>query len=358
MITRSQGRIRLPIVLLYLLAASVLSNLYFTKMGGHLCVHVDASIDQTISRPFVYRLLTPALLRAGLGLVSEDARERLATSETIGRIVQAYGWCSNDRAALMLSIYLFFFCTLATLFIWRSLLLCNEQRRSTGDPDINLVNFGPLLVLWLIPLMLFTKGAFVYDWPELLFASLLLLLYTREQWVAYYGVYVLALLNKETAILFCALPIVGFWLRREPRVLVAHLGAHIVLGAMVLFAIRFLFVGHPGSHAFNHIAENIAYFLNIDHYIKFDDSLAPGLAWPRTYNIVNILVLVALLRQGLRFVDRPFVLYLGIMFVALLPLYLFAGWEDEVRVFIPVLPMLFLALAYGSRHYLASTDGR
>jgi len=264
-------------------------------------------IDGTAARPFVHRLLLPSLARGLYVLLPGSLREAL------------------DRgfpgAQVGLALLLAFACFLAFALVLRRLLdVCYAAPEGAR-------RWGPAAGLLALPALFLPSSVHLYDPATLLLTALALLLIRERRRLAYYAVFMLACLNRETAILLTALFLL--WERRQlaPARLAWHGLIQVMLWAGVLVAIRALQAGNPGHAAQLLFPRNLRLLLEARAAIAFWGVLAVALAlvipgWRRAPRFLRQAALVTLIPVALAT--------------------LFTGLPTEMRDYLEAYPALFL----------------
>ncbi len=233
-----------------------------------------------IERPFVYRCLLPLL----------------ANGSIVGILILISLFCSGLTVAMM---YLY-------EKYW-SLSLRN---------DIAFITAYFLLVIFL------TRFSNYYDFPSAFFFLILFILIENKKYLLSVPVFILACLNRETAIIL--IPVL-FVMSRKISFAVLLTGIFFAIRIMVVYA----FGDASGQPAYNNLLSNI-------------------ILHSRSYLTTIVMVLVALEFILLVIANSPYLptnmlIYLGIVLPALLGVYMMFGVPTEVRVFSEVMPILFLA---------------
>ena len=83
--------------------------------------------------------------------------------------------------------------------------------------------------------------------PSLFFFALGLLLLLRRRWVAYYVVFALATLNRETSCFLTAGMLFLFWSRENNREIMKHWAAQFLIWMSLKAMLALAFLNNPGS---------------------------------------------------------------------------------------------------------------
>ena len=296
-------------------------------------------VHYTAERPFAYRVLTPWLINTVSGSLPETWAAGLGERAELLR--ERYGLRQGNDTAYFTGYLLLLASLLGTLVLWRALL--RHFRFPPAWRDL-----APPLLLLFYPVA-FAKGGFVYDFPELFLASAAFLLFLRRSWWLYYPTFAVAILNKESAALMAVWFLAAFTVDRRFGRLLAHAAASAAVGLPVLFAVRTHFADSPGRPMSLNLRHNLEYLSNLGSYFTGADVYATGLPVPQGLHLVNLvllLVLVALSRRS----APPLVWWVFVDTVlVILPLFVAFGFEDELRVFAPAFPALFLLAVFTLR---------
>jgi hypothetical protein len=281
------------------------------------------------SRPFVYRALVPTAVRLVSGLVPASAHAAATSAAQHTRLKHLVSAWDNLPPEYFLEFLI------ALAFMYGSLIGFLVALRRLAHalfelPD-SFARKIPLIALLLLPPM-FRYTSFIYDFPSLFLFTLGLVLMVRQRWRAYFGLLVIATINKETAVL---LPFVfGLYFLRRPELLKGRfwplLGAQIGLWLVIKLGINFVFRHNPGGVAEFHLG---------DHNLGLLRSYSVGTA-------VAWLVLAVLM--AVRWSETPRFLRTALWILpVLVGLTLFLGYLDELRDYYEAFPVIVLLVAHG-----------
>jgi len=302
------------------------------------------SIHSRCERPFVARVLLPWTVQAIIAVTPEPARHYLASAirglvshEPRLSYAADYGFEFGVTILLLLACLAGFACVLRVL-----------ARRFVSTPRW-LADIIPVCALLFLPVM-YTYMNYVYDLPTLLLFTLALaLIAARSRW--FYVVYILAVLNKETAIL---LSIPWFLENRKElasRSLVSGLALQFGVWLVVRAGITFLYRNTPGvMFEWWHWQRNLNVLARMVR-APFDGSFAmyAGRHWYKTIALVAIPALLLSLRSSPPFIRRAL-----LMAVPIFVLSLIGGFFDELRTYYEVYPVVVLILASGVATWVRS----
>ncbi|KMQ80422.1 hypothetical protein BPMI_04843 [Candidatus Burkholderia pumila] len=172
-------------------------------------------------------------------------------------------------------------------------------RRITADEIAS--TLAPIAIALIFPLV-FTEGAYFYDFPELMFLALAVWLATtgRVGWLIV--VTLLATLNKEPFLIFT------LTLNAAMKLRYAHNG-----GDVVQF----------------HLLGNLAFLANPFSYLHFEYNY--GVVMAKGYNVITIALVVTLLRLGWHRLPATVRQHVWIALVLNVPVFIMFGWKDDLR---------------------------
>jgi hypothetical protein len=331
---------------LYLIVAAVVLNTFMNQWGfrGHSPRYgFEALVAYDAHRPFAFRMLTPALINASTALVPGSLLDDLVQWD-LTRAKEDGPWLSAHRrfgwgGRPTPQHYV------AYLALWPVVfLLILAMRRLTRlercFPDA-FVDCAPALALLVLPLA-FSRGGYVYDFPELLLITAAVGLLVERRWVPYYACFTLACLNKETAILLVLYFIALLRAEMRGRTLLAHTGVHALLGLPILAWQRLAFANNPGAGAEFQLWDNLRFYLSPEPWIRTWDPYGPLLPFPGPFNILSLVLFggAVFLFWGEK--PRRWRFAFAVMIAALAPLFVLFGTLDEARNFSLVFPVAYL----------------
>lgn len=235
--------------LFFLLCAVGFTRILFSSTTQAPAASLERLTDMSAARPFQYRVLVPLLVR-GVMLLSPDSPLReLYFVMTIGFVLM--------------------------LLLAFSLYLGRYYPERIAIP-------GALLILYPMFWNYCLLGPFYYpsDIPAaMLFVFGLLAIDTRRT-AAYYAVFALACLNRETACFLTA----AFLLHEVPGRAWRRLGAHAVAQGLIWVGIKaallYAFRDHGGAVVYeHHLASNIRHILDLRTNGAVCTAFAFGLVW-------------------------------------------------------------------------------
>ncbi len=280
-------------------------------------------------RPFVTRVLLPWLTSGISALfpssVHEAAKALVASGGFIGSLLVEYKTPPNFALEAMVSLGLQLLSTQGFAFAFRGLF---RKVYKTPPPVPELITLVALIGL--TP-MLFL--GYIYDLPTLFLSTLGLYCIAAQRRKSYFCVLVLAILNKETAIVLAVPAILLFWDLPRPAFKKILYGTLAQLG--VFLAIRvpisLLYRDNPGGFFESHLA---------DHIEMFKDYPLIG--------VISILIAVGMILLVFhKWRQKPAVAVLGVIpGLLLLVLFVLGGITFEIRVFYEVYAAGFLCIIF------------
>jgi hypothetical protein len=205
----------------------------------------------TAARPYVKRALVGLMVRGAAALVPGRARDALAaTVERTPLLEDRLRWEPRYATwyALTFAIHLAALVLFAGAF---SRLLAR-----TFDPGPARAALGGAVGLALTPIH-FGYQNFLYDFPGLALFTLALALLAERRWRAFYVLWPIGLLNKETFVLL--IPVFALTQARTlaPRALLTHLAAQAASFAAIWGGLAWAFRANPGTALEWHLMRNL-----------------------------------------------------------------------------------------------------
>jgi hypothetical protein len=331
---------------LYVIVAAVVLNTFMNQWGFRARsprYGFKALITYSAHRPFAFRALAPAIINGVTALLPASRLEQLVEWDLTRPQAdhpslsahRRFGWGGRPMPEQYV----------AYLVLWAvAFLLLVATRRLTrlamDYPDA-FVDWAPVVALLVLPLS-FSRGGYLYDFPELLLVTTAIGLLLERRWLLYYACFTLACLNKETAILLVVYCLALHWKRLSRGRLLAHAGAHAMLGLPILAWQRFTFAANPGANAEFQLWDNLRFLLSPASWARFWDPYGPLLPFPGPFNVVSLVLFGAAVLLFWR--EKPH--RLRVAFVAmmsvLVPLLIVYGTLDEVRNLSLVFPVAYL----------------
>jgi hypothetical protein len=331
---------------LYLIVAAMVLNTFMNRWGFRARsprYGFRALVTHEAHRPFVFRVLTPAIVNAATVAIPPTLVDQLREWDLTRPREDHPSLSAHHRFAWgpnpLRQDYV------AYLGLWVIVFLLLEAMRwltrLQGRYPAAFVDCAPPLALLTLPLA-FSRGGYAYDFVELLLITVCVGALVKRRWVLYYACFVLACFNKETAILL-VIYVVALLLGRLPwRALLAHAGLHGLLGLPIVLWQRLAFANNPGSNAEFQLWENAEFLLSREPWLRFWDPYGPLLPFPGPFNLISLFVAGGVVLLYWREKPRDLRLAFVAMTTVLLPTFVLFGTFDEVRNFSLVFPIGYL----------------
>jgi hypothetical protein len=307
-------------------------------------------MDGTAYRPFVYRRLTPEIVRAAtdfaLPRLPPRAIDYLLKDSPLRRYRGEYGgivdesWNPRKAVAFHIAYWIIWLAMFGTLLVGAA--LCATVRRCTPLEAIVTAS----LCMCLLPLLFF-GGGYVYDAMEFFFWTSLLLLVLRDLLIPVPLLFALMLMNKESALLGLPALVVLIANRRGKRQALLWGAALGILGIGWLWFVRTRYAGQPGQPMEFWLGSNLAFWGNASSYFLVTQNFSPGLLATRGANVVLLLLLLIPLRAGWGRVPPQFRWATVLQGAILFPLFVANGYRDEIRNLALLFPFLLIIAIEG-----------
>lgn len=316
------------LIIFYIMAAWRLTFLFILDPG--LPVQKRTILSTTLQgnahKPFAYRMLIPTIVNGVTYITPEGLKE--ATLQFAERykwnsvyFEKKFGWEKDYLFENMVVTAIIFGLFLSTLFAFRSLIY------SFYRVPMFIVDLAPLANILLLP-MFFVITDYTYDPAVLFFSAFLLLLIQKRSHLWFLLIFILACVNKETAVLFSFI----FLLKEYGRMSDWHLTGWMVLFLTIAMAIKLTL--------FEIYKDNNGNFLSM-HLSHNWDTLIFNSSYPPYLHFATILWAFLLIFQWTRkpsFLRKAFL----VIFIPEFMLGVFFGWIEEIRIFLDAYPMMFL----------------
>ncbi len=204
-------------------------------------------------RPFVYRVLSPLLIRRVMTLIPEVGKQRLrhwAAQEKPRKLLRKWDLepeiiVEATAVCVVLGVSLLVFCY-SMGFLLNSVFI-------VSDGFVKIASLGVLLGL---P-PFFRYYSYIYDFPTLALFTLSLALMVRRWWLAYMLAFLLACLSKETAILLLLVYCLHFWERLPAFGFWGIALFQAAVFAAVKVGLTLYFADQPGGFVETHVLHNV-----------------------------------------------------------------------------------------------------
>jgi hypothetical protein len=283
-------------------------------------------MNGTAAKPFVDRTLLPTTVRltaTALPAGFKDVTQR-AIIRAIRRIlhdpeaVLTHKWNNEHVLEYALAMALTYLFLLGFMLVFRRLL--NALYLTPGWVR----DILPMIAVLVLPVFFHAGTHFVYDFPALFFFTLLLLLLWRKNWLFFYPVFILALLNKETALLISLVFAIHCFPRMARSVFFCHLLGQSGIFVLLKSALSVIHKNSPGALLEFYLREN--FFLSA----------------PYSYGVVSAMAMLVLLVFSNYSKKHIFLRNSIFIMIPLLPLHICFGLAAEIRVYYEAYPVLLL----------------
>lgn len=322
----------------YVLVASASFNGYYQKWAlndGKPRYSIEAMLDGSASRPFVYRQLLPDVAN----FIDEHIPDKV--DYALERAIFKDGELRTKIEAPLASdsdyiwryhavYYAAFFSLLVACFALRRLFL------SAGFSPFGSA-VAPAFVVGFLPIFQ-TGGGFFYDLPEVMFMALAAAIAWRGHWLLLIPLSVLATWNKE-AFLFFIITLYPLLRVRLSRV-TAGLAVVLSLGTSgaTYLLIRQRFSDNPGGAAEWHLFDALKFYTNPIELLKVEVNY--GVLGPKSYGVVALGLIGLIVLKGFSGLPTPLRQHLALALMVNLPLFIMLCYPGEMRN----LSMLYLSL--------------
>lgn len=286
-------------------------------------------LSGTAERPFVSRTLVPWLTRSIAGIFPESIHAAVSNTASASSFIKNWLTHINIPAHLALEGLVSLVIQLASLIGFAysiKALLARVYKAPAFFPYLATLT----ALLGLLPMLLF---GYIYDLPNLFLCTLALYLIGTHKLAGYLVVFVLAIINKETAILLIVPSVLLFWEIERPSLVKVCAGilAQIAVYLAVRMPINAMYQANPG----------VAFEINLDEhlYVLANHPVLWGVS------VLIGLGLIALIFWRWR--EKPALAMLGVLpGLPLIGLFIISGFPFEIRVFYEVYAAGFLSLIF------------
>lgn len=287
----------------------------------------SAMLDGTAHRPFVTRVLIPWLTTFTSMLFPFDVRNHIndwiGNNPVFSIILSLYHVSADQGFEAVASLFWQYLSLFGYYLAFKSLLLDTINLSEKKADTLTLLSTCGLL-----PLMLF---GYIYDLPQLFLCTQAFSAIAAKRKIMYFIVFILAVINKETAIVLIVPSILLFWNNSQPNLLKAARGVGLQL--LIFLSIRIPLIIHfrqnPGMFIEPHL---------ITHKEGIIDYPLYGIAVIALFFCLTVLFLY-------KWKQKPALVNLGLGSGAiLLVLFVFGGMPQEFRVFYEVIGVVLISI--------------
>jgi hypothetical protein len=344
---------RLCRLLLFFIAAAASFNGYYDKhhlmdsiaINGVQQFHARntfaSMLDGSAERPFVYRRLLPDLANWIDRQIPPRLHGQIYNARThSGDLLINRFWSAplaRDRQYFLRYRLVYF---LVFLFAWIAACAFFHLGKAAGFNRVE-SSLAAVSMLLIFPYFLEFAGYF-YDYPELAFFVLALVVALRGKTLLLIPLAALATWNKESFLFF--LPTLYPLMRRRAsrRGALSALLPPILVSLAINLAIHHQYRHNPGLSVEVHLAEQIRDLPNFFHLLPLSQTY--GIPLPRTENILWLLLMAATWAWGRPLLAPALRQHLLLALTINLPLFLVLGYPSEIRGMSMLCPALFLLL--------------
>jgi hypothetical protein len=317
-------------LLAYAWAAYLLTRMFadFSSWTAYPTMSLQAMLNGTAVRPFVSRALVPILIRwldAHTGDFFHYQVMLAATSRGFATEFYVHGY-TFEKAMLLGLTWAF--------YLGFALLMRRLVRRVYNTSETAAWAAGAA-ALMMVP-ALFTYYSHIYDPPTLFFsAALLLACEAANAWV-FAVAFLLASVNRETAVLYLPVWVGYVWLHKTDAKKISRVawasGYAVLLGA-AWYAIRYAI-----NLRYQHNRGGVLDFHLLDHNVRLFSVAPLAAAW----SLFIALVVGVFCAQSWSSKPRQLRWSLALVGVPLVAGSLLYGYVEELRVYFEIYPLLFL----------------
>lgn len=238
---------------------------FFSKWAfrdGSASMGIEAVLDGTAERPFVYRQLLPQIAKRTVLILPDKARDKLSDNLEKRKPMESIYSRAQVAKEYNVEYYLVFLFSYGCFFaaIWQLRILLGDLLHDKAA--------GTLTALLFALLMPFLEqvGGYYYDFPELLFMTLGAKYALRGNWLALTLVIPLAVVNKEAYFFFLPTlyPFAKAKLGKKQAVIFMLAG--VLLAGLTYLYIKSFYTGNPGGMVQFHLMNHIKEFAKISTY--------------------------------------------------------------------------------------------
>ena len=310
---------------------------------------IEAMLDGTAKKPFVYRQLLPGLANITDWMLSNSARQNIEaifvsgfTNSAIKELSPEATFAKAASAShlkyhfrYMILYYASFLSLFGSLFVFRRILL---DLRASQIASV----LAPASLILTLPYIQ-TVGGFFYDNAELLFLGLGFLAALRGWITALLIVTLLGTLNKETFLFFvpALYPLLSQHYPRRQALIVTVLAFGVAAFANI--AIKLIFWHNAGEAAEWHAIINLREYSSFWTYHRFEVTygiIGPMGVFPGTILLATLLVL-----RGWPYCSKVVRQHIAIAALLNLPLFFLFAKVGEMRNLSLLLPGLLAIVA-------------
>ena len=309
-------------------------------------------LNGTAHKPFVYRQLLPATANF-IGDNSPDKFINLVSDKYYHGTLKYYDSASKLIEApakykfkWFIVYWMGFAMLLGSLYLLRSIL------SNFGVGPVAAV-FAPCIFSLSMPIIQ-TVGGYTYDYGELFFMSLALYLTLKNRYITLLLVVALATFNKESFVFF--IPALYPFLPKTSSASKTHIfyALQLLISVCINLWVKAIYCDNAGKALEIWLSKNIQNYLNPFTYFRFESSY--GLLAPKGINLITILLIFILIRSAWKYLDPKVRIHCLIAFSINFPLFIVAGYTNEIRGLSFLYISLVFLIAYTIQHHEKKFD--
>lgn len=309
---------------------------------------IEKMIDETATRPFVYRQLIPQMARMVTANLPEGMREKRAEKLMNDEEFKAKHWnqiLSGDavvaRDIIKKLAFCFFFASVWVLFLLMTELLGSR-----------VAGMATALLFALLFPVLETNGGYYYDFGELFFFFLAVWFALRGQLIGLFLITPFATWNKEAFFFFLPTLFPFHWKRFGwKKALLLTVGTVFVSGLSYL-PVHLHYAGNPGNTADLHFGDHVRDLFHLKSYFYTETTY--GLRFGSRMFFLHVVFVLWLVFRSWR--DLPMVLrqHIIVALAIAVPMYWMFCAVGELRNLSALYPSFVILLGFYLRRILQS----
>lgn len=327
---------RICLLALFFLAAAASFNGYYDKW--QFCeahsnkfmpkLSLDAMLDGTASRPYVYRQLLPAIANGIDSLVPERTKDLQFHEFAPQAQLFDAGYLNSpllqNRAYHLRYLIIY---GMVFLFAWIATYAMYLVNKAAGVPPLIAILAAVVMIL-LMPYFL-TAGGYYYDYPELAFMAIVVWMTFKVDWWWIVPVAALATWNKES-FLFFVLTLYPLLRQRSSRIGAAVGCCVLALTCAAVYGWVWLHYRHnPGGTVEVHLVAQIAYLVTPSVQLLREKTY--GIYFFSGLNIGWLGMIAWTARRGWSWLPKAIQRHAKIAAAINIPMYVVLCWPGELR---------------------------
>lgn len=286
---------------------------------------IEAMIDGSAKRPFVYRQLLPTISKEIVKVLPQKAKDKLSNNLNKRKPVESvYARAQVPQKYVIeyyLMIILCYSCFVAAIWNLRKILVEVWNDKIAGT-------LSAFLFTLIFP-FLETLGGYFYDFPELLFFTLAIKYAMHKKWLGLLIIAPIATFNKEAFFFF--LPTLypfyrQYWNNKRS---LAFWGITILLSGFTYLFVKQIYAGNPGGMVEIHFMQHIVELFKLSSY--FVTSTTYGLPLGAQMFFLHIIFVVWIIKSTWKYLPDVWKMHAKIAVVINTPLFWLFCAPGELR---------------------------